>query len=84
MTKPGQKPTLISGSSGKPTMIVTKNKRTCTRCSNKIKGGSKCFTIPKVGSGFSHPKPFCIACFKEVLSQTRKDLEKLEASLGIC
>lgn len=83
MAKSGPTPSLITGSSGKPTMVVTKIQRKCSRCSNKIVGGHKCFEIPKVGSGFNTKKTFCSTCFKEVLEQTRKDLEKLEVGLGI-
>ena len=78
MTKPGPKPSLISGSTGKPMLLVTKNKHTCSRCPATIEGGCKCFKVPKLGSGFSHKKPYCKSCFKELLDQTRKDLEELE------
>lgn len=81
MAKRGPTPSLITGSSGKPTMVVTKIQRKCSRCLNKIEGGGKCFEIPKVGSGFSTKKTYCKTCFKEVLKQTRIDLEELDASL---
>lgn len=78
MAKRGKTPSLITGSSGKPVKVVCQRQRKCTRCSNLIGGGSKCFEIPKVGDGFSTRKTFCIVCFQEVLAQTRKDLEGLE------
>lgn len=78
MAKRGKTPSLITGSNGKPSVITVKKRRTCVRCSNKIESGDKCFEIPKVGGGFSNRKPYCCSCFKEVLGQTRRDLEELE------
>jgi len=78
MAKRGKIPSLISGSSGKPTLETTINKRSCTRCSCDILGGQKYFGIPKLGSGFSNKKPFCKNCFKEILDESIKDLQALQ------
>jgi len=81
MVKRGKIPSLLTASSGKPAAVIAKKRRTCVRCSNKIEGGSKCFEIPKVVSGFTKKSPHCTVCYQEILEQTRKDLEKLEADL---
>lgn len=81
MARRGRTPSLITGSSGKPRMVTTKIQRPCSRCENKIQGGSKCFEVPKVGSGFSTHKSYCTNCYKLVLAQTRKDLDELEVNL---
>lgn len=74
----GKTPSLITGSSGKPTKTVAKRSRNCRRCSSVISLGEACFEVPKVGGGFSSKKTFCINCFKEILIQTKKDIAKIE------
>lgn len=83
-TKRGKVPSLITGSSGKPSMVTAKRKRTCYRCDVYIEGGLKCFEIPKLGGGFSTKKTCCKNCFQEILDQTKKDLEDLEEILCEC
>jgi len=78
MAKRGKIPSLIAGCNGKPSLVEVHRKRKCTRCSTDIVNGSKCFAIPRIGGGFSNQKPYCFSCFREVLSQTRTDLEELE------
>jgi len=80
--KRGKTPSLITGSSGKPTMVKAKRRRPCCRCASDILLGEKCFEVPKIGSGFSSSKTYCLSCFKGVLEQTKKDLEDLENSVG--
>lgn len=81
MVKRGKTPSLISGSSGKPSIAEAKRKRECKRCNHHINMGEKLFEIPKLGGGFSNKKPYCISCFKEILDQTYKDLDLLKSSL---
>ena len=76
--KRGRTPSLITGSSGKPSKVSAKRARSCNRCSNDISLGEECFEIPKVGGGFSSKKTFCKECFKEILTQTKKDMTALE------
>ena len=80
MSKPrGKIPTLICGSSGKPSKVTAQKARTCSRCSGSIVKGDECFEIPQVSGGFTNRKTFCTTCFKEVLKQTRQDLENFES-----
>jgi len=76
--KRGKTPSLITGSSGKPSKVSAKRTRNCHRCANIISLGEECFEIPKVGGGFSSKKTFCKECFKETLTQTKKDITALE------
>lgn len=79
--KRGKTPSLITGSSGKPTKTVAKRRRSCSRCSFVISLGEACFEVPKVGGGFSNRKTFCMNCFKEILVQTKKDIANLEKDI---
>jgi hypothetical protein len=76
--KKGKTPTLISGSSGKPNLITVKAMSQCKRCKLKLAKGTKCFEIPKIGSGFSSKRRHCLKCFGEIINQTKKDLRNLE------
>ncbi len=78
MAKRGKTPSLITGSSGKPSSTVAKKQRKCNRCDSCISGGTKLYLIPKVGGGFSNKKPYCKNCFDEILVQTQKDLDELK------
>lgn len=80
--KRGKTPSLITGSSGKPVKVTAKRSRPCGRCSSSISSGEICFEVPKVGGGFSSKNTFCVNCFKEVLTQTKKDLDELEANIS--
>lgn len=82
MAKRGKTPSLITGSSGKPSAAKAKRKRTCTRCNVDINMGEELFEIPKVGGGFSNKKSYCMSCFGEILDQTQSDLDKLKSSWG--
>jgi len=79
--KRGKTPSLLTGSSGKPTKTIAQRCRSCSRCSANISKGEVCFEIPKVGGGFTNKKPFCPDCFKEILTQTKKDLSILEETV---
>ena len=80
MAKRGKTPTLISGSSGKPSVAEARRKRVCTRCNCNINMGEKLFEIPKVGVGFTAKKSVCKSCFIDILKQTQKDLDHLKSS----
>ena len=58
MTKRGKTPSLISGSSGKPSTAKAKKRRDCNRCKCNIYLGDKLFEIPKSGGGFSNKKHY--------------------------
>jgi hypothetical protein len=79
--KRGKTPSLITGSSGKPSKVIAKRRQKCKRCDSDIFNGDICFQVPKVGSGFSNNKRFCVNCFKEILIQTKKDIAKLEKEI---
>lgn len=81
--KRGKTPSLITGSSGKPARVLAKRSRSCNRCSLSISLGVECFEIPKVGGGFSSKKTFCTECFKEILTQTKKDIATLEELIEV-
>lgn len=80
MAKRGKTPSLLTGSSGNPSIVTAKRKRICRRCNCNINKGEKLFEIPKIGSGFSEKKSMCKLCFGEILDQTRKDLDALETA----
>ena len=82
MVKRGKTPSLISGSSGKPSIVEAKKRRNCSRCGCDINMGEKLFEIPKIGGGFSNRKPICKSCFRKILDQTEKDLDELKSSWG--
>ncbi len=81
--KRGKTPSLITGSSGKPTKALAKRSRSCHRCSLAISLGEVCFEIPKVGGGFASKKTFCTECFKEILTQTKKDIAILDELIEV-
>lgn len=81
MAKRGKIPTLIAAFNGKPTKVTVKRKRRCSRCSSELEKDSKCFVIPNSSGGYSNKRPYCVVCFKEVLGQTRRDLDDLEKLL---
>lgn len=78
----GKTPSLIGSSNGRPKRVVVERKSECCRCHGEINPGQDCFGIPKAGSGFSTVKRFCKECFRNVLTQTHKDLEETKKLLG--
>ena len=80
MTKPkGKTPSLLSMSTGKPLIYICKKKSKCSRCKDDIKKDQNCFQIPKASSGFTSKKIFCIACTIEIVTQTKKEIAKIES-----
>lgn len=83
MTKPkGKTPSLLSQSTGKPFADVLKKKSKCNRCKRDLLLGDRCFKIPKMESGFSNKKPYCLDCFRDILDQTKMELSEIEKSLN--
>ncbi len=76
--KRGKTPSLLTGSSGKPARVTAKRRRECCRCAFLISNGEICFEVPRKSGGFSSKKTYCPSCFKEILGQTRKDLDEFD------
>lgn len=74
----GKTPTLLAQSTGKPVMFECKRKTKCTRCKGGILSGSKAFQIPKMQSGFTNKKTYCLECFDLILEQTKQDISALD------
>jgi hypothetical protein len=82
MAKPrGKTPTLLSQSTGKPSVYLCKRKTKCSRCKEIINSGDDCFRIPKQVSGFTNKKTCCIVCFRLIINQTKDDLVDIETAL---
>ncbi|RKY69758.1 MAG: hypothetical protein DRQ24_10455 [Candidatus Latescibacterota bacterium] len=81
MTRRGKTPSLIGGGAGACKFEVAKKKRTCKRCQSTISGGTDCVEV-NIPSTMGI-KTYCIACFKEILAQTQKDLDGLKAHVGM-
>ncbi len=75
--KKGKTPTLICGSRGKPSRIVAKGLSHCARCGDDILKNQECYEIPQVGFGFQSPGRYCMSCFREILGETKRDLDAL-------
>lgn len=73
---------LISGSSGTPKLVIAKRKSRCKKCGKEIINGEKCCDIPKIGSGFSSVRRFCLECFKRIIERTELDIKKIKEKLG--
>ena len=83
MTKPkGKTPSLLTQTTGKPTIHTCKRKTVCSRCNEDIVAGNRLFKIPKLKSGFTAQKPYCLKCFGLILAQTKEDLLTLEKTLN--
>jgi hypothetical protein len=80
MGKRGKTPSLLSSTAGGSKYLNTPGKRTCKRCKDPIVKGAGCAQVGIAGS-FGH-KTYCLDCFGEILTQSRKDLEQLEV-LGV-
>jgi len=74
----GNPASLITGK--KPTFTTTKKDIRCAYCSRKLPRGAKCAEILQSGS-FSNKKTYCLGCLKEIIGQTRFDLNLLEKRL---
>jgi hypothetical protein len=81
MAKRGKCPSLITGNHGKPVFEVAGGKRTCKRCGDAILKDAQCVSIPKPGT--MGARTYCCSCLREIIDQSRKDLDKLEKELGV-
>ena len=82
MSEPkGKTPSLLSMSTGKPTLHVCERSTKCSRCKKAVGQHENCFQIPKQKSGFTHKTIHCVSCMAKIVGQTRKDLEKVEELL---
>lgn len=71
-------PSLVNGSTGRPTAAIAGKRCGCAGCSAPIIKGEKCFDIPNPRSAFSNSRRFCSSCFTMILTKTRADIVKLE------
>ncbi len=78
MAPRGKTPSLIGGSLGRPDTATAGKLCKCSRCKTAIIKGEACFDVPKLGTSFTSTRRFCVACFKLVLEQTKKDLTVLD------
>jgi len=78
----GKTPSLLSMSTGKPTVYTCKQKTKCSRCKNEITMGQDCFKIPKMSAGFSSKKMFCIECTDLIVQQTKTEISKLAIEIS--
>jgi hypothetical protein len=80
MAKRGKTPSLLSSTAGASKFVIAAGRRTCKRCKDAIEKGVDCAEVGISGS-FGH-RTYCLDCFSEILDQTRKDLDELEAELA--
>lgn len=77
-TRKSSIPTLISGSSGKPSPTIVQRQSACRCCSTQIGKGTTCYEIPKKAA-FKTAWRYCESCFRKILEKTRRDLDALDA-----
>lgn len=73
----GKIPSLISAGNGYPEKDMPQKKCFCSRCEAVIMEMSTSFLIPKKVNGFTNKKRYCLGCFKDVIDQTKKDLDEI-------
>lgn len=78
--KRGRCPSLIGSTHGAPRIEKAKGKRTCKRCDGNISKGDSCVITPIPGS--MGRRVYCCSCIREVIAQSRKDLEVFETQLN--
>ncbi len=77
----GKTPSLIGGGAGKSEFVIAGRKRPCKRCKGSIEKGSTCIEVKKPGT-MGH-KTYCMDCYRGILSQSQKDLNKLAKKAGV-
>lgn len=77
----GKIPSLLSQSTGKPSVHVCKRRASCTRCKAILHMAENCFTIPKVSTGYTRNSIFCLDCVRLIIDQTKKELLVIETTL---
>lgn len=75
----GKTPSLIGSVLGRPTKKTCGRQTKCSRCGEGISKGEDCYDVPQPMKPHSSTRRFCAECFKAVIEQTKRDLEKLEA-----
>ncbi len=75
----GRCPSFISATIGSPQIEVAKGKRTCKRTGLAILKNEGCVTVRVAGS--QGRRPYSFEAMKEIILQTRKDLDKLESAI---
>jgi hypothetical protein len=75
MGKKGKTPSLIGGGAGACKFVTAIRERTCKRCKKPIPVGTDCVEV-NVPTTMGH-KCYCIDCFRDVLEQTKDDLDDL-------
>ena len=77
----GPIPTLISGSSGAPKIIIAERASKCSKCGDSILAKDMCVGLPRLGGAFKNVKRLCLICFKQIIEKTKADIEKLEEEI---
>jgi hypothetical protein len=75
----GKTPSLIGSTLGTPGRRVVERKSYCKRCNVPIAKGTECCEIPQLGGTFRNARPYCDACFRLILEQTKRELDALFA-----
>jgi hypothetical protein len=75
----GKTPSLLTMSTGAPTIHTCGKKTTCDRCDENVPTGHVCFQIPKQKGGFTARPIFCIECTAAIIDKTKVDLLAIEA-----
>lgn len=78
--KRGRCPSFISATFGSPKIETALAKRTCKRHGSEIVKGERCVTVRIVGT--QGRRVYSFAAMKEIIVQTRQDLDALEAELA--
>jgi len=74
----GKTPSLIGSSLGRPRSAIAGRSSPCSRCDADIAMGDKCYDVPQPQKKFASTRRFCLACYRAVLEQTRRDLADVE------
>ncbi len=85
MGKPkGKTPSLLTITTGKPTVHKCGRATPCDRCGESVVTGATCFQIPKMANGFTKRPIFCIACTSDIVAQTKTDVAAIEEAIKLC
>lgn len=80
MAKSGRTPSLIGGGAGTSKFVMALGKRKCKRCGEPIDEGRRCIEVAVPGS-LGH-RTYCLECYSDILSETGKQLQRLQAELS--
>jgi len=79
MTPRGKTPSLIGGGAGASKIVKSAGKRHCKRCGKSISANGQCVEVAVPGT-MGH-KTYCIVCYQDIISQSKKDLAEIEAEV---